>query len=390
MKKNIMIISNKLSNGGAERVAANLSYDLSKKYNVYLVLGDTRNADYVSKVKTIQIKELRKKDYKKYIGILKLKFLKKFLKIDVSISIGNKPNMYNVLSKCKEKNVISIRNYISMMPKSYEKEYKGLILKKAEYITAVSKAVAKDQEDNFNVKKNRIKVIYNYCDKEYISNLLDEKIEDEIYNKIFKDSKVYINIGRLNKQKMQFELIKAFSKVSRKYSDAKLVILGRGKEESTLKELICKLGLEKNVFLLGFEKNPYKYLAKSYCFLMTSYFEGMPNTMLEAMSVGLPVISTDSLSGPKEILAPSLKIDEDIKDYIYAPYGIITKRFSNFNESKEFDENLTNEEILFADAIEKIHTDESLRNEYSLKSLERIKDFSKENILKEWEDLIEK
>ena len=390
MKKNIMIISNKLSNGGAERVAANLSYDLSKKYNVYLVLGDTRNADYVSKVKTIQIKELRKKDYKKYIGILKLKFLKRFLKIDVSISIGNKPNMYNVLSKYKEKNVISIRNYISMMPKSYEKEYKGLILKKAEYITAVSKAVAKDQEDNFNVKKNRIKVIYNYCDKEYISTLLDEKIEDEIYNKIFKDSKVYINIGRLNKQKMQFELIKAFSKVSRKYSDAKLVILGRGEEENTLKELICKLGLEKNVFLLGFEKNPYKYLAKSYCFLMTSYFEGMPNTMLEAMSVGLPVISTDSLSGPKEILAPSLKIDEDIKDYIYAPYGIITKRFSNFNESKEFDENLTNEEILFADAIEKIHTDENLRNEYSLKSLERIKDFSKENILKEWEDLIEK
>ena len=385
-----MIISNKLSNGGAERVAANLSYDLSKKYNVYLVLGDTRNADYVSKVKTIQIKELRKKDYKKYIGILKLKFLKRFLKIDVSISIGNKPNMYNVLSKYKEKNVISIRNYISMMPKSYEKEYKGLILKKAEYITAVSKAVAKDQEDNFNVKKNRIKVIYNYCDKEYISTLLDEKIEDEIYNKIFKDSKVYINIGRLNKQKMQFELIKAFSKVSRKYSDAKLVILGRGEEENTLKELICKLGLEKNVFLLGFEKNPYKYLAKSYCFLMTSYFEGMPNTMLEAMSVGLPVISTDSLSGPKEILAPSLKIDEDIKDYIYAPYGIITKRFSNFNESKEFDENLTNEEILFADAIEKIHTDENLRNEYSLKSLERIKDFSKENILKEWEDLIEK
>ena len=70
-----MIISNKLSNGGAERVAANLSYDLSKKYNVYLVLGDTRNADYVSKVKTIQIKELRKKDYKKYIGILKLEIL---------------------------------------------------------------------------------------------------------------------------------------------------------------------------------------------------------------------------------------------------------------------------------------------------------------------------
>ena len=145
-------------------------------------------------------------------------------------------------------------------------------------------------------------------------------------------------------------------------------LLGIGTSEEDVKPLLIEYvdkNIEKEVFFLGFQKNPFKFLRKAEIFVFPSLFEGFPNALSEAMACGLPIISTDCQSGPKEIL-------ED-------KYGIVIKEYEN--REKLVEELVTN--------IEKLEN-KTLRNYYSEMSLERIKEFEKEKIIKKWEKLIDK
>ena len=107
--------------------------------------------------------------------------------------------------------------------------------------------------------------------------------------------------GRLESQKGFKYLLEAFSKVSAKI-EARLAILGRGSQMDELKRLSEKLGITSNVVFLGFQKNPYKYLANGDLFVLSSLWEGFPNALAKAMACGIPVVSTDCPSGPSEII----------------------------------------------------------------------------------------
>jgi len=118
-------------------------------------------------------------------------------------------------------------------------------------------------------------------------------------------------------------------------------------------------------------------------------WEGMPNTIIEALSLNLPVISTDCKAGPREILCPELNINEKISYPYYGEYGILSKPFprmfiwQNLNEKP-----LIEEEKIFADIMIKIIEDKDLRRKYS-KGLKRAKDFDIKKIMKSWKKLIE-
>ena len=125
---------------------------------------------------------------------------------------------------------------------------------------------------------------------------------------------------------------------------------------------------------MAFDNNPYKYLSKCAVFVLSSNSEGFPNVVVEAMVCGCCVISTDCLSGPREILAPnsdfSFRLEDDLE---LAQYGVLVP--------------IQNKELL-AKAMGLILDDKELRNGYKQKAFQRAKDFAVEKILKQYEEVI--
>lgn len=113
-------------------------------------------------------------------------------------------------------------------------------------------------------------------------------------------------IGRLAKQKDYDTMLKAFAKFVKEYPDFKLEIFGNGPEKEHIKDEINNLSLGSNVFLMGTDVNALMRISNSYAFIMTSQYEGMPNSLMEAMAIGLPCISSDCQFGPRELISDGI------------------------------------------------------------------------------------
>lgn len=115
--------------------------------------------------------------------------------------------------------------------------------------------------------------------------------------------KVIVGAGRLDKQKNFPLLIGAFAKFSKEHSDYKLRIFGEGRLREELMTLIDKNGLSGKVELPGRKNDLLEQMNSASMFVLSSDYEGMPNVLIEAMCMGMPVISTDCPSGgPRELI----------------------------------------------------------------------------------------
>ncbi|MBR3673346.1 MAG: glycosyltransferase [Clostridia bacterium] len=396
--KNILLIIQKLSNGGAEKAITNLANTLKDDYNVTMVVFDNSVKEYIPNIKVIDLKTpINMKFYKKmclfFYRIIKVKRIKKELNIDCTISFLTGPNLVNCLTRTNDKIIISIRNMQSKLKLNFFKRLANQIsLKKAHKVITVSKMVEEDIKKNYKVDEKRIITIYNMVDSEMIYEKMQEEIEEiELFNKKAeqlddKNGIIIVSIGRLILQKGQWHLIKAFKLVTKQYKDAKLIILGRGPLKNDFQKLIHRLDLDNNVFLLDFKTNPYKYLANSDLFISTSLYEGMPNVILEAMACSLPIIATDCEGGTKEILSPNSDIYKSIDKTTDSEYGILVPKMSY---EYDISESITSEEENLAKAIIDLISDEKKTKNYVQMSKERIKKFENKTIKKKWIKVIE-
>jgi glycosyltransferase involved in cell wall biosynthesis len=169
----------------------------------------------------------------------------------------------------------------------------------ADGIIAVSKGVADDLAQLTKIPHEHIRVIYNPI----VTPELLEKSKESLEHPWFRSGQppVVLAVGRLTTQKAFDVLIRAFAQVRRTYS-ARLLILGEGEERPALEAMISKLRLEEDISMPGFVQNPYPYMAHAAVFVLSSRWEGLPTVIVEALSLGLPIIATDCPSGPREIL----------------------------------------------------------------------------------------
>ena len=169
----------------------------------------------------------------------------------------------------------------------------------ADGIITVSDGVAEDLAVYTKIPLERIKVIYNPV----VSEQLLKAAEQPVHHHFFDESRypVILSAGRLAEQKDFSTLIRAFDVVQKRIP-SRLIILGDGEERPHLENLIQALGLQELVDLPGFNTNPFAFMRKASMFVLSSKWEGLPGVLIQALACGCPVVSTDCLSGPAEIL----------------------------------------------------------------------------------------
>lgn len=176
----------------------------------------------------------------------------------------------------------------------------GALFSLADAIVAQTDEMKSEMEFFYKIPKEKIYVIYNPIDKCLINEGIKEEcsIIDENYVN-------YIAINRITEQKDIPTMLIAFSIVRKTNHKSRLYICGDcNKQEYLLKIkiLIRELRLDKDVFLLGQQSNPFKYLYRCNVFVLSSLYEGLPNSMLEAMYLGIPVAVTHSIPFIKQVV----------------------------------------------------------------------------------------
>jgi glycosyltransferase involved in cell wall biosynthesis len=169
----------------------------------------------------------------------------------------------------------------------------------ADAIVAVSDGVADDMCRVSGLARNRVHTIYNPIDFKNLSDMAKESLNEPWFAP--GEPPVILAMGRLEAQKNFPNLLYAFAAV-RRSRPARLLILGEGSERDRLTSLVGELGMEQDVSFPGFVTNSAAYIANSAVFAMSSSWEGMPVALIEALALGIPVVSTDCPSGPAEVL----------------------------------------------------------------------------------------
>jgi glycosyltransferase involved in cell wall biosynthesis len=174
------------------------------------------------------------------------------------------------------------------------------LYKRNDGVIVASQGIKDDLQQELGLKDVPIHVIWNAAITMHNFERAREPV-DHRWLQNNRETPVIINVARLAPQKDLKTLIDAVSIVRQKRK-CRLAILGKGPLRDELMEHARKRGLENDFDLPGFVDNPYAWMARADCFALSSIWEGFGIVLAEALSLGLPVVSTDCPSGPREIL----------------------------------------------------------------------------------------
>ncbi len=394
------LLLNSLSGGGAERVAVNLFKALNFK-KIFLLEKEIKYEIPEEKIEYLSNHTTKTNPVYKtfFIPIYALRLSKKLKAQDVVLSMLERANYVNIIASffSKHKSIISVH-----MSQRYGRQswhpynlHNRLLYPKAHLIITVSKSIKAELERFYGVPKEKIKVIYNPIYFNEIQKKKEEPLNE--YEQIFTNP-VLITAGRLTKPKGQWYLIKTFRVLKEDFPSLKLVILGEGELKDYLSKLSQNLGLKTfvwdkdklsedfDLYFLGFQKNPFKFIARSKLFVFPSLWEGFGNVIIEAMACSVPVISSDCKSGPREILAPDTDFEIQAKEPEFASYGVLMPPFEvKYKEAKE---PIEEKELMWAQVVKRFLEDEEFRRRYAQRAEERAKEFDIEKIAEEWREIL--
>lgn len=348
--KKIMLIVPSLAKGGVERVVSILSKELSKYFEIYVVIYHNP-VEYEIEGKLINLETPTGSFWKKIKNtvyrIVKLKRL--IRKISPNFIVSFMGNLQPILTF--EPVIVSIRNNPDFFPL-----YRKFLLKTIYKLPNIKKIITLSSEiekklNNIYSLKNT-KTIYNPINLDYINQKL-------IAAKPFEFDYI-LAVGRLHRQKGFDILIETFAKSTLK-NMIKLVILGEGKEKGNLEKLIAELNLENQVLLFGKVDNPFIYMKHAKFLVLSSRYEGFGNVLLEALACRTPVIATNCETGPSEII-------ENGKNGLLVP--------------------VEDEEALKV-AMEKLFYDKKLYKRLKINTQKSVEGFDVNNIVKDWLNLFE-
>jgi glycosyltransferase involved in cell wall biosynthesis len=311
---NMMVVIHSLAGGGAERVVVNLLKAMDRRdFSITLVLFegyfDYTPPDNVE-ISILQVPSSTNILKQTRGFILKIFLLARLIrkkKPDIILSLISAANIITILadslSGMQSKVIVVEQNNPSESLKNDRYgSITGPLMKyfypKAERIIAASEGIKNDLSRNFGLPEAMIDLIYNPVDIEEIELLSREEVTHPWFHE---NVPILVSVGRLTKQKGYPYLISAFSLVKQTLP-CRLLIIGSGEDKGTLLQAVNELGLSNDIEFLGFQRNPFKYMARSGLFILSSLYEGFGNVIVEAMALGLPVISTDCKSGPSEII----------------------------------------------------------------------------------------
>lgn len=390
----IAIFISALDDGGAARIVSNITRHLSSQYDVDIILNNSDKVSfpYKGRIVSLDIPNANNRESIIYQiraffrRVKKLKNLKIQNEYACCISYMDSANLVNILTAVKGcKTIINVVNNMSASAK-YNWKYRYIVnpviklfYNKSDLILALSDDVKNDLIANYKLVEDKVKVSYCSIILDDIDKLISSYY-DEIDSEWFDKNNTIITAGRLTKQKGQWHLIRAFSRVLQFVPSAKLCIFGNGELEEYLKKLIKGYGIEKNVKLYGFNNMLDAYISHSAIFCFPSLYEGFGTALQEALACDVACVSTDYDSGAREQLAPERKTS--IKGCYKGKYGIVTEKCSERMPS--FDEELERQEIILADALVEMLKNEKARNYYAKMARTRSKEYDIEKIVNLW------
>jgi len=175
----------------------------------------------------------------------------------------------------------------------------GLIYRQARLVIGNSAGAAGDLQTNLGVPPERSTVLHNSVDITAVNELAAQPVSHEWTR--LKSVPLILSVGSLTKGKDIPTTLRAFAGL-RKVREVKLVVLGEGPERAMLGKLIRELGIQDSVQLVGFDRNPFRWMARAQVLVSSSLSEGCPNVILQALACGLQVVATNGLGGAAEIL----------------------------------------------------------------------------------------
>ncbi len=339
-----------LNNGGMERVAAALSTEFSKNYDLSTISLYPSKNDFgiQGKIYCIDIplqNSLLKKVEMTAARILKYRALKQRIQPDVVLSFGEIANFVSILSGGFERKIITVHSIKSVenLPEGFKGQltdaFMKVLYRQQKNIVCVSQSSKDDLIASYHISTENIEVIPNPNDIHKIQCLSEESIDD------FPSSNgkiCLISIGRLITIKAFHRIIRVVSELEKENPGKfQLLIIGDGPERSNLEQLVREKRLEKVVFLMGQKRNPFPYLRKSDLFVLTSDVEGFGMVLVESLTCGVPVISTDCVSAVRDIL--QISSDSDV-----GAGGVVIPMF---NQDLEYTKDLNPIELLLKNRI---------------------------------------
>lgn len=407
LRKNILLLIPQLTYGGAERVFHDHGQELARHHHVVECVFDSRTEVAFPTSNTLVALDVpagagivgKLRSFVQRIG--RVKELKREHNIDVCISHLEGADYLNLLSKGREQVLLCVHN-----SKRHDPNIRGALgwlrrrvlmpwlYRAADYIVPVSRDLRQELIDLFGLAPEKVVTVNNFFDVDGIRRSSQEPLA-AAEQALFAQQPVLITAGRLAREKNQTALLEVLHTMRGQGNQAaRLVLLGDGPLRADLLQRCQELGLRSwqvwdgtpltpdfDVYFLGFQSNPFQYIARAAVSLLSSSTEGFPMALCEAMACGVPVVSTDCPTGPREILAPQTPAAQYAAAPEWAEFGVLLPLLGAGPA-------LAQSAPVWAETLTGLLDDPARRTYYAAQAHSRVQDFAPDKIMQQWQALL--